>query len=368
MGGCMKFFKIILSGLFALGSMQIHADKEKVLYIYNWSDYIAEDTIAKFEAQTGIKVTYDVFDSNEVLETKLLAGKTGYDIVVPSGAFLERQVIAGVFAALDRSKLPNWKNLDETLMEKVAAHDPGNQHAIPYLWGTTGIGYNVAKMREILGDDFDMNDWSHVLEPENLQKFAQCGVYFLDAPSEIIETTLNYLGKNPHSTKRSDYRLVEKHLIALRPYISKFHSSEYINALANGDICIAIGWSGDIIQAADRAAEVDNGVEIGYAIPKQGAVLWFDLLAIPKDADHKDNAHQFLNFLMEPQIIADITNYVAYPNANKASTQFVDPEILEDETIYLPQSTIDNLFADKLVPQKVDRWRTRLWNKVKTGI
>ncbi|WP_092619128.1 polyamine ABC transporter substrate-binding protein [Roseospirillum parvum] len=344
------------------------ARAEGVVNVYNWSDYIAEDTIEKFEAETGIEVKYDVFDSNEVLEAKLLAGNTGYDVVVPSGAFLERQIKVGIFTELDRSKLPNWDNLDPDIMKAAALHDPGNQHAVVYLWGTTGIGYNVDKVKEALGADFEVKSWDMLFKPENAAKLADCGVYLLDAPSEVVEIALNYMGLDPFTEDPADYAAVEEMLLKIRPYVTKFHSSEYINALANGDICVALGWSGDVLQAAVRAEEVGNGQVINYVVPEEGTISWFDMMAIPADAPHPENAYKFIDFIMKADIAADITNYVAFANANEASMPMIDEEVRNDPRIFPSKATKERLFADKMIPQKVDRIRTRLWNKFKTGI
>jgi putrescine transport system substrate-binding protein len=356
---------VVLSLSLSTGAM---AEEEKVLNVYNWSDYIAEDTIANFEKETGIKVTYDVFDSNEVLEAKLLAGNTGFDVVVPSLSFLARQIQAGVFMTLDKSKLSNYKNLDPKLMERVGELDKGNAHAIPYLWGTTGIGYNVNKVKQVLGDDAPVDSWALILDPENLKKLKTCGVSFLDSAVEVIPTVLNYLGEDPNSF---DTSLIEGKaqdlLVKLRPYITYFHSSQYINDLANGDICVALGWSGDVLQAADRASEANNGVEVAYVIPKEGAAIWFDMMAIPKDAKHPQNALKFLNYILRPKVIADISNYVWYANANKASTPFVDKEILDDPGIYPTPELASKLFPLKVLPPKIDRVYTRTWTRVKTG-
>ena len=350
-----------------LGSGAMAAE-EKVLNIYNWSDYIAEDTIANFEKETGIKVTYDVFDSNEVLEAKLLAGNTGFDIVVPSLSFLARQIQAGVFMPLDKSKLSNYKNLDQELMQRIATLDKDNAHAVPYLWGTTGIGYNVNKVKAVLGDDAPVDSWSLMFDPENLKKLKSCGVAFLDAPIEVIPTVLNYLGEDPNTF---DTKLIQGKaqdlLMTLRPYITYFHSSQYINDLANGDICVALGWSGDILQAADRAAEADNGVEVAYSIPKEGAAMWFDMMAIPKGAKHPENALLFMNYIMRPEVIAAISNYVWYANGNSASTPLIDKEILDDPGIYPPEDVRKKLYTFKVLPANVDRVYTRTWTRVKTG-
>ncbi len=341
--------------------------KDKVLHVYNWSDYIAEDTIANFEKETGVKVVYDVFDSNEVLEAKLLAGSTGFDIVVPSAAFLGRQIQAGIFQPLDRSRLPNYKNLDKALMARLETVDPGNQHAIPYLWGTTGIGYNPAKVEKALGKDAPVDSWDLVFKTEYMSKLHGCGVAFLDAPSEIIPAALKYLGLDPNSKNPDDYKKAGKLLAEVRPYITYFHSSQYINDLANGDICVAVGWSGDILQAADRAAEADAGVEVLYGIPKEGAAMWFDMLAMPKDAKNVDAAYLFLDYLMRPEVIAEISDYVAYANGNAASFELIDEEIRNDPGIYPTKDAEKNLYTFEVLPPKVDRLITRTWTRVKTG-
>ena len=342
------------------------ASADGTLNIYNWSDYIAEDTIANFEAETGIDVTYDVFDSNEVLEGKLLAGNTGYDIVVPSGSFLERQIQAGVFQALDQSALSNYGNLDAAILERVAAHDAGNAHAVPYMWGTTGIGYNVAMVEERMGDA-PVNSWDLILNPEILSKFSDCGVTVLDAPTELLDIALNYLGYDPGAGRGEGLDEAEELLQQIRPHLKYFHSSQYINDLANGDICIAVGWSGDVLIAADRAAEADNGVEIAYSIPEEGTVIWFDLLAIPSDAGNVAEAHLFLDYLMRPEVMADITNYVYYANGNAAAAPFVEAEILEDPGIYPPDEVMAKLFADTADTPRVTRMQNRIWTRIKTG-
>jgi len=359
--------------LFALASTFLIsvavADEEKVVNVYNWSDYIAEDTIAKFEAETGIKVVYDVFDSNEVVETKMLSGGSGFDVVVPSDSFLAKQVRAGVYQKLDKSKLPNYGNLDPKLMAMLADYiDPNNEYAVPYMWGTNGIGYNVKKIKEILGDDAPVDSWDLVFKPENISKLSACGVSMLDSAAEMMPLALNYLGLDPNSTKPDDYKKNAFELLnKIRPYVTYFHSSKYINDLANGDICVAIGYSGDIIQAMDRAEEADNGVEIAYVIPKEGTMLWFDMMAIPKDAPHPDNAHAWINFMLDPQIAANNTNYVWYANPNLASNPMVDPEILGDNSIYPDDETKKNLFLTKVWPPKITRIANRTWTKIKTG-
>lgn len=340
---------------------------DKVLNVYNWSDYIGEDTIAGFEAETGIKVTYDVMDSNEVLETKVMTGNTGYDIVVPSLTFLARQVQAGVYMPIDKSRLSNYGNLDPAFMALLATNDPGNTHSIPYLWGTTGIGYNVDKVREALGADAPVDSWALVFEPENLAKLKGCGVAILDTPSEIIPPVLHYLGEDPNSFDEAVIQKGVDRLKQLRPHITYFHSSQFINDLANGDICVAVGWSGDIIQAKDRAEEAGKGVNVAYAIPKEGAPMWFDMLAIPKDAPNVDNAYLFLDYLLRPEVMAGIQNYVMYASANQAALPMVDEAVLGDPGIYPTEDTKAKLFTLAVLPPEVDRLFTRHWTTLKTG-
>ncbi|RZW01641.1 MAG: extracellular solute-binding protein, partial [Rhodobacteraceae bacterium] len=285
----------ILPWAMATGLLAGTAVAEEVR-VYNWSDYIDEELLTKFEAETGIDLIYDVFDSNELLETKMLAGGSGYDVVVPTADFLQRQISAGAFQKLDRSKLPNMDNMWGVIEDRTAQYDPGNEYAINYMWGTTGLGVNVGKVKEILGEDAPIASMDLVLKPENMEKLAECGVHFLDAPTEIIPMVLQYLGEDPDSQDPDVIAKVEDPLLAVRPYIQKFHSSEYINALANGDICVAVGWSGDVLQARDRAAEADNGVEIAYNAFNEGSLMWFDMMAIPTDAPNPEAAHVFLNF------------------------------------------------------------------------
>lgn len=356
---------VVAGTLMAISAGSLAADK--TLHVYNWSDYIAPGTVADFEKQTGIKVVYDVFDSNEVLEGKLMAGSTGYDVVVPSSSFLARQLQSGVFQPLDRSKLPNYKNLDPDLMKKLEQHDPSNKYAIPYLWATTGIGYNVEKVKAALGKDAPVDSWDLVLKPENLEKLKSCGVSFLDAPEEIFATVLNYMGKDPNSSDAKDYTAATDLLLKLRPSIRYFHSSQYINDLANGNTCVAIGWAGDILQAKNRAVEAKNGVNIAYSIPKQGALAFFDMLAIPKDAKNVDEAYQFINYLMEPKVMAQISNTVFYASGVKASLPFVDAAIRDNPGIYPTPETMAKLFTLKVQDPKLDRVRTRAWTKVKSG-
>ena len=343
------------------------AGGDKSVNVYNWSDYIAEDTIPNFEKATGIKVTYDVFDSNEVLETKLLAGSSGYDVVVPTLNFLGRQIQAGVFQPLDKSKIPNYANLDPEIMKRLESQDPGNQYAIPYMWGTTGIGYNVDKVKAAFGSTDITSSLDLVFKPENIAKLKDCGVTLLDTPSEVIPIALNYLGEDPNSTDPTVIGKAEALLQGIRPYITNFHSSQYIDALANGDICLVLGWSGDIIQARDRAVEAENGVNIAYSIPKEGAPQWFDMLAIPKDAKNLDSAYAFINNLLDPQVMANNSNYISYPNAVTKAKALMDKSITDDPTIYPPPEVEAKLFTFAIIPPDVDKLYTRIWTELKTG-
>jgi putrescine transport system substrate-binding protein len=341
--------------------------EEPVLNVYNWSDYIAEDTLANFTRETCITVTYDEMDSNEALETKILAGDTGYDIVVPSSSFLGRQIKAGAYQPLDRAQLPGYGNLDASLMAKLVDVDPGNTHAVPYLWGTTGIGYNVDKIKEIFGSTDVVNSWDLVFKPENLARLKSCGVTFLDAPSEIIPVTLHAMGEDPNSFDMAVIDKAAARLESLRPSITNFHSSEYIDALASGNVCLVVGWSGDIIQAKGRAEEAGNGINIGYSIPQEGTAMWFDMMAIPKSAKHPKNAHKFLDFLMRPDVIAGISNYVSYPNANAASQAQVDPAITGDPMITPTKETIDTkLFGLAVLTPEVMKKYNDVWTDLKS--
>ncbi|MBC7164649.1 MAG: polyamine ABC transporter substrate-binding protein [Roseovarius sp.] len=360
----MKKRTLTTAAALALMGLAAHAQEVRV---YNWSDYIDESLLSKFEQETGIKLIYDVFDSNEVLETKLLAGGSGYDVVVPSGTFLLRQIQAGAFQKLDKSKLPNIENMWDVIEERTAIYDPGNEYSINYMWGTTGIGANVGKVTEVLGEDAPLDSLELVLNPANMEKLAACGVHFLDAPAEIIPMALKYIGEDPDSHDPDVIAKAEAVLAAVRPHVQKFHSSEYINALANGDICVAVGWSGDILQARDRADEADNGVEIVYNAPIEGAQMWFDQMAIPVDAPNPDAAHVFLNFIMEPENMAAASNYVYYANGNKASQAFLDEDVIGDPAIYPPEEAMANLFTTTPYPANVQRIVTRLWTRIKSG-
>jgi putrescine transport system substrate-binding protein len=364
--GSLIMIKTLLTGTAAVVLMASTAFAEEVR-VYNWSDYIDEELLAKFEEETGIKLIYDVFDSNEVLETKLLAGGSGYDVVVPSGTFLQRQITAGAFQKLDTAQLSNMGNMWDVVTSRTEQYDPANAYSINYMWGTTGIGVNVGKVQAILGADAPIDSLELVLNPENMAKLADCGVHFLDAPAEMLPMALKYIGEDPDSHDPEMIAKAADVFVKIRPYIQKFHSSEYINALANGDICVAVGWSGDILQARDRAAEAKNGVEIAYHAAKEGAQMWFDQMAIPVDAPNAEGAHKFLNFIMDAQNMAAASNYVYYANGNKASQEFLVEDVSGDPAIYPDEATLENLFTTTPYPPKVQRVVTRSWTKVKSG-
>jgi putrescine transport system substrate-binding protein len=360
-----KSLALSLSALL-LSSTAVLAQEEPVLNVYNWSDYIAEDTVAKFEAETGIKVQYNYYDSNESLEAALLVGNSGYDIVVPSGFFLERQIKIGIYQKLDKAKLPNLANMDPAIMEATAAHDPGNEYGVDYMWGTTGIGFNAGDAAEVLGER-PLDSWDIVFKPENLAKFAGCGVAILDAPAEIVGTALNYLGLDPNSESPEDLKKAEDLLMSIRPHVRYFNSSQYIDDLGNGEICLAVGYSGDVFIAADAAAEAAAGVEVSYVVPKEGALQWFDMFAVPADAPHPDNAHKFIDFMMRPDIAAANTNFVFYASGNKAAFDLIDEEIRTDPAIYPTPEVAAKLFNLKAHTPEFDEVLTETWQRIKAG-
>lgn len=340
---------------------------ERVVNVYNWSDYIDPAVIEAFTRDTGIKVRYDVFDSNDTLETKLLAGRSGYDVVAPSAHFLERQIKAGVFLPLDKAKLPSLANAWPEIERRVAAHDPGNRYSVNYMWGTVGVGYNVAKAREILGPEARIDSWDVIFKPESLARFKDCGVHMLDSADDILPAALNYLGLDPNSTDEKDLEKAAALVASVRPSVRKFHSSEYLNALASGEVCLVVGFSGDIKQAQKRAAEAKAGVEIGYAIPREGAQMFFDNLAIPKDAKNVDEAHAFIDYLMRPEVAAKNTNFLSYANGNLASQKLIDKAILDDRGIYPDAATMGKLYTNNARAAAATRTMNRMWTRIKTG-
>jgi putrescine transport system substrate-binding protein len=340
--------------------------EEKVVNVYNWSDYIDPGALKDFEARTGIKVNYDVFDSNEVLETKLLAGSTGYDIVVPTANFLERQIQAGAFQKLDKSKLPNLKNVDPDIMRRIALHDPGNQYGVNYLWGTSGVGYNAAKIKERM-PDAPVDSWRMLYDPAIVSRFKDCGVSVFDTPSEVVSTVLIYLGKNANSLSPDDLVAAERVLTAIRPYLRYVDSSRYIEDLANGETCLALGWSGDVLQARDRANEAGKGIEIKYSIPKEGAVIFFDMLAIPVDAPHPLNALAFMNYLLRPEVAARNSALIRYANSVPASRPLLPETVRDDPNVYPPPDIMAKLVPNLAQPPHYTRLLTRAWTRFKTG-
>jgi putrescine transport system substrate-binding protein len=366
---------LIAAGL-ALGSCNPHthagpgspgkAAEEKVLNVYNWADYIGKDTLAKFERATGIRVVYDTYDADETLEAKMMAGDSGYDVVSTSTDFFSRQIKAGIYQPLDRNKLPNWKNLDPEVLAVEAEADPGNRYAMPYLRHVNGFAYNVdmikARMPDAPLDSLDM-----IFKPQIIARFADCGVSFLDQPEDVLQLALNYLHLDPNSTNPDDYKRAEKLLLAVRPYIRAFDSTEYMNGLGNKEFCISMSWSGDYAAARARAKAAGVDVNLAFTVPKEGANASFDALLIPADAPHPNAAHQFLNFILEPQIIAEITNEIHYGNDNIASTPYVDPQILHDPAIYPTPQTAARLYESAEVNPALERIRTRTWTRIKTA-
>jgi putrescine transport system substrate-binding protein len=337
---------------------------EKVLNLYIWSDYLAPDTLANFEKQTGIKVHATYFDTNETLETKLLAGNSGYDIVVPTASFLERQIKADVYMPLDKSKLPNLRYMDGLLMSKVALHDPDNAHGVIYMWGTNGIGYNETLVKALL-PKAPLDSWRLVFDPAVASKVAKCGISILDSPADVMRAVYSYLGKDPNSQSPDDLKQAQAVLTKIRPYIRKINSSEYIQALANGEICVAVGYNGDVLQARDRAREAGKGVEIKYSVPKEGSILWFDMLAIPKDAPNPESAYAFINFILTPRVIADISNFKRYANADAQAQSLLDPSVRDDAAIYPPVEIRQKLAVQLADSADQTRAIAGVWEKFK---
>jgi len=341
-------------------------DSGKVLNLYIWSDYLAPNALSDFEKQTGIKVHVSYFDTNETLETRLLAGHSGFDVVVPTASYFERQIKAGVYLTLDKSKLPNLKNMDAQLMSRVALHDPDNAHGVIYTWGTNGIGYNE-KMIKALMPDAPFDSWRMVFDPAMASKIAKCGISVLDSPAEMLRVVLSYLGRDPNSQRPEDLAAGEVALTKIRPYIRNINSSEYIEALANGDICLAVGYNGDVLQARDRARDANKGIEIKYVVPKEGSILWFDMLAVPKDAPDVESAYAFLDYMMIPQVAADVSDFRRYATANAAAQPLVQPAVRDDPGIYPPKELRQKLAVQLADSPDQTRAITRVWQKFKTG-
>jgi putrescine transport system substrate-binding protein len=341
--------------------------RQRVVNVYNWTDYVAPEVLEGFTRETGIKVRYDTFDSNDTLETKLLAGRSGYDVVVPTAYFLERQIKAGVFQKLDKSKLKNLSHLWPEVMGRLVKYDPGNQYAVNYMWGTTGIGYNAVKARDILGASASVDSWSMVFKPENLAKFKDCGIHMLDSPDDVLSAALHYLGLDPNTKKDVDFQKAADLVLKIRPLVRKFHSSEYIDALVRGEICFVVGFSGDIKQAQKRVRETASRIEITYVIPQEGAQLWFDNLAIPRDARNVAEAHEFIDYLQRPEVAARNSNFIAYANGNLSSQKLIDKSVLEDVTIYPDAAMMAKLYTINAHDAQTTRLMNRLWTRIKTG-
>lgn len=347
----------------APGQDEVESDGDAVVNFYNWSDYIDQEALEAFTRATGVAVNYDVYDSNDILEGKLLAGSTGYDIVVPSNGYFEVQRRAGLFQPIDKDRIPNLANLDARVMAVVERMDPGNQYAVPYAWGTTGIAVNVELVRARL-PDVDLASWDVLFDPGNASALADCGLTLLDAPDELHDILLNYIGLDTNSDDPEALRQAFAVIEPIRPFVRYFHSSQYIDDLANGEICVALGWSGDVYQAIDAAAQ---GVQLEYVVPREGTNLWFDLMAVPADAPHAGNAHKLINHLLEPEVAASISNFTWYAVPNAAALPWVEAEVRDDPAIYLPPEHFDAMFVTSARPAELVRERNRLWARIKSG-
>jgi putrescine transport system substrate-binding protein len=345
--------------------------QQRVVNFYNWSNYMAPGVLEDFTKETGIKVVYDTFDANETLETRLLAGKSGYDVVVPTAYFLQRQIEAKIFQPLDKSKIPNLANAWPEVTQRLGTYDPGNTYAANYMWGTTGIGYNIDAVQKILGPDAKietaMDSWDIVFNADKISKFKDCGIHMLDSADDILPAALTWLGLDPNSTKQADLEKAAAAVAKVVPYVRKFHSSEYLSALATGEICLVVGWSGDIMQARSRAEESKNGIRIGYSIPKEGAQMFFDNLAIPADAQHVAEAYELINYLYRPDVAAKNSNFLSYANGNLASQKLIDPKVLNDKGVYPDAAIMKTLFVITARDPATQRIINRLWTRVKTG-
>lgn len=349
-----------------LGLLSLPAQAEEIVNVYNWSDYIEESILTDFEKETGIKVVYSVYDSVELLKTKLLTGASGFDVVFPTASELPPLIQAKVFKPLDKSKLPNLKHEWKIIADNVAVYDKDNAHTVNYMWGTNGLGLNIDKIKAV-APDAPLDSWELLFNPKYAEKIAQCGIYVLDSPADVVPTALRYQGDNPITDKGKELAAAKKTLEPIRAYIRKFTSSGYIDALANGDICLALGYSGDIFQAQARAKEADNGVNINYIIPKEGAQLWFDQMAITADAKNVDNAYAFINYMLKPEVIAKSSNYVFYANGNKDAKPFMDKAIVEDTAIYPDGEIMKNLFAVPALSPRAKKTLNRMWTSYKAG-
>jgi len=358
--------RFVAIALFGITLAEISFAEEPILSVYNWFDYIAPDTIAEFTRATGIKVRYGTYDSNEFLESKLLAGKSGYDVVVPSATFLERQIRAGIYTPLDKRLIPNFRNLDSQLMRLLAQHDPGNRYAAMYLYGTTGIGYDAKQIKARMPPGSE-NSWRLLFDPLVVSKFRDCGVAIIDQPLEVVSIALIYLGLDANSSSPKDLKAAEILLMSIRPYVRNIATSSVLDELAQGDLCIILGWNGQVAQARRAAVETDHRREITYIVPKEGSIIWFDSLAIPRDAPHVQNAHRFVNFVLEGRVHGSISNSVRFANPNLAAASHVDTALLNDPGIYPPPEVLSRLVSVRARSDDSQREITRLWTRFRTG-
>jgi putrescine transport system substrate-binding protein len=364
-----RYMQFALASLLSVGLVGARADQADTptVHIYNWYDYIAPDTVKNFQKEAGVSAVYDVFDNSDVMQSKLMAGRSGYDVVVATGDLLPNLIKAGVLKKLDRSKLPNWSHLDPDILAKVQSNDPGNSYAAPYLWGTTGIGYDADKVKSILGPDAPVNSWDLIFKEENLAKLSQCGVAMLDAPSEVIPIALHYLGLPYNSQNPEDYKKAQELLLKLRPHIVYFDSSRFISDLANGNICVVLGWAGGVADAQKASELAGNHRNLVYSIPREGAPVWVESLVQLNDAPNPEQGLAFINYMLRPEVIAESSNYLSYPNANKDATALVEKKVRDNPGVYPSKQVLDTLFPLEPLPLKIERVRTRAWNTVKTG-
>lgn len=364
--GAVLLAAVLLAAMLGVGGARGTGAEEKRLFIYNWTDFIGPGTIAKFEKETGIQVTYDVYEAEETMEARLMAGSSGYDLVSASTDFFSREIRAGVYQPLDKAKLPNWRNLDPAVLAIQAAYDPGNAHAVPYLHSINGFAYNVDRVRERL-PDAPVDSLDMLFKPEIVAKFADCGVTFLDSAEDVLQLALRYLGLDPNTTRADDFKAAERLLLRVRPYVRSFDSAEYMNGLANGEVCVAMSWSSDYALSRARARAVGITVNLAFTVPKEGANQTFSALLVPAGAPHPDAAHRFIDFILRPDVIAEISNSIYYGNDNIASRPLVDPSILSDVTLYPTPAVEARLYRSAEVSAATERIRTRTWTRVKTA-
>jgi len=345
----------------------VHAEEEPVINVYNWADYVADSTIANFEVEFGIKVNYDIYDSSEMVDVKLMAGGSGYDVVMHAASFSARLIPVGIYQKLDKAKLSNWHHLDPDLLDMFRIFDPSADYGVPYMWGSTGFTYNVDMIKERMADA-PLASADMIFKPEIISRFADCGVSFLDSPIDVIPLALLYLGYDSNSVAADELKAAENLVKAVRPYVKYFSSTKLLIDLPNSEVCIAMSWSGDYAQAAHRAEQAGINIDLAYTMPKEGSPAWFDALFIPSDAPHPDNAHLFLDYLLRPEVIAEISDAIHYANANATATALVDPQIVADPAVYPNAEMRKLLFPAKVLPPKVERLRTRVWTRMKTGL